>query len=126
MPKYLEMSAMVGLNSDSKFEVDGVKDERKKVIPYCEDGKQVGYVITSPKTGRNVLILESENTFNGNVEFPSFANALTVPQDENYPEEHFAVLNGTALYITVREDGSPGITEFHFLPDCEWKENEGL
>lgn len=128
MPKFLEMEATVGLKSDSKFgiEEEGSDDRPKKVQPYYENGECVGYVIVSPKTGRNALILESENAFNGNVDFPTFENALTLPQDGNYPEEQFAVMNGMALYIEVKEDGGTGITDFYVLPDCEWKENEGL
>lgn len=120
MPKFLEMSANVGLESDSKFGIVE-KNEPKKVQPYYENGKCAGYVITSPKTGRNVLVIESENRFNENMEFPSFENSLSVPQNESYPEEHFAVLNGIVIYLASNDEGGSELVDFYELPECRWQ-----
>lgn len=101
MPKYLELSANVNISSSSSGGISqGITS--KKVIPYIEGGEHQGYVITSPATGRNILI-GKENRFNGNFELPTFAQCITAPGDAENPEERFFIMLGSIGYLEGTE-----------------------
>lgn len=119
MGKIIEMSAVVGVKSDSEF--CAKENSTKKVIPFYQDGVHVGYIVTSPKTGRNVLIDKAENKFNGNADFPTFERTIFLKKDGEFPEEHFLILNGTVAYLTMRDDGSSELVDFYELPECRWQ-----
>lgn len=119
MGKIIEMSAIVGMKSDSEFCAE--ENNTKKVIPFYQDGAHIGYIVTSPKTGRNVLIDKNENRFNGNTEFPTFERTVFVPEDSDFSEEHFMVLNGTVAYLEIHDNGSSELVDFYKLPECRWQ-----
>ena len=123
MPKYIELSANVNVGSSAA--VTGTVLGGKKVKPYLKNGELQGYVITSPLTGRNILI-EKENTFSGDTEMPSFKDAVSCPeiQEEGYLEEHLAIMFGQIIYLKPLGNGQIEILEQMPMIDCTWKEEE--
>lgn len=120
MPKYLELSAHVKLNSSSAGEVAN-QLMSKKMIPLVENGEHQGYVVTSPATGRNVII-GNEIKFNGDFILPTFARSVCVPEDADagMPAEEFIILNGMVGYIENQE-----FIGCMPMIDCTWEPEEG-
>lgn len=118
MPKYLELSANVNLSSSSCGAVEG-KTTSSKLIPYIENGEHQGYVITSPATGRNILI-GKENKFNGNFDLPTFAQCITAPADAEIPEERFFIMFGGIGYLDENDE----IIGCMPMIDCTWGPEE--
>ena len=116
MPKYLELSANVNISSSSSGGINqGLTS--KKLIPYIEDGEHQGYVITSPLTGRNLLI-GKENELIGVFGQPTFARCITAPGDAaaGIPEECFFIMSGSIGYL----DGSEIVGCMPMI-DCTWE-----
>lgn len=118
MAKYLELSANVKV--DSSAQVDSNNLGVKKVKPYYENGKMIGYLIRSPKSKRLVLI-GLENKFNGDYIFPTFERAVSVLEDEKHPEEHFIVFMGQVAYLEHSESGTTEIIGSMPMIDCNEK-----
>lgn len=116
MPKFLELSANVNLSSSSVVSIEQ-KNMKKKILPYIENGEEKGYIITSPATGRNILI-GKENQFNGSFDMPTFAQSIYVPEDAEAgsPEEKFVILCGFVGYLVGNE-----IVECMPMVDCTWE-----
>lgn len=119
MPKYLELSATVSVSSSSAGEVTN-QFTTKKIIPFIENGEHLGYVVTSPATGRNVII-GNEIKFNGNFILPTFARSIIVPEDSEagMPAEEFIILNGMFGYLENQE-----IIGCMPMIDCTWEQEE--
>lgn len=124
MPKYIELSAHV--NIGTSVSVNGENLGTKKLKPYMEDGKFRGYIFTSPATGRNILI-EKENTFNGNFDAPSFKDSFSAPAipESGYPEEHIGILFGQVIYFRPIGNGEAEVLGQMPMIECTWKPEKG-
>ena len=122
MAKYLELSANANVSSATTAEGNnfGNANENPKVKPYQENGEVVGYVLTSPKTKRNVFV-GLDNEFNHNYALPTFMRTFSIPEENGLPAELMAVLAGQAIYLKQTETGIPDISECMPLGECEWE-----
>ena len=125
MPKYLELSANANISSAAAAESNNLGDTSttQKVKPYYENGKVIGYVLTSPKSKRNFFI-GVDNEFNHNYEFPTFARSFLIPEENGFPAELVAVFAGQAIYLDQKETGVPDISECMPLGECEWEPDD--
>ena len=123
MPKYIELSANVNISSSAA--VTGTVFGGKKVKPYLKNGELQGYVITSPLTGRNILF-EKENTFSGDIEMPSFKDAVTAPAipEKGYLEEHLGIMFGQVIYLRPLGDDQVEVLAQMPMIDCAWEEEK--
>ena len=119
MAKYLELSAKASISSSSQIEngSQGIK----KVKPYYENGKMVGYLIRSPKTKRKVLI-GLKAGFNGDYASPTFGKGISIKEQDGYPEEHFGVILGQVIYMEKQENGD--IEIIGQMPMIDYDESE--
>lgn len=124
MPKYIELSAHV--NIGTSVSVNGENLGTKKLKPYLKNGEFQGYIITSPATGREILI-EKDNEFNGDLEFPTFANSFSADADpkSGMPEEHLGILLGQVVYFRPIGNGEAEVLGSMPMIDCTWEPEEG-
>lgn len=122
MPKYLELSANANISSAAATESNNFGDNSaiQKVKPYYENGNVIGYVLTSPKSKRNVFI-GLDNEFNHNYELPTFARSFLIPEENGFPAELVVVFTGQAIYLDQTAAGVPDISECMPLGECEWE-----
>ena len=123
MPKYLELSAIVNASSSSQMESSNLGIQ--KIKPYYENGELKGYVITSPKSKRDVFI-GLDNEFNGDYDMPSFEKSFKIPSDpeKGYPEEYIGVLLGQVIYFRMLGDDQIEVLGQMPMIDCTWKEEK--
>lgn len=125
MPKYIELSAHVNISSSAS--VKGTILGSKKLKPFMENGEFQGYVITSPATGREILI-GKENTFNGDLDLPSFKDSFTayaIPE-KGYPEEHLGIMFGQVIYFRPIGDNQAEIIGQMPMVDCTWEPDKDI